>query len=74
MIALFLAFSNLPCSGDVEINPGPSYSILKIIPVSFHQDNSRIDHIEGMQCACSSVYALCWPHVKKVYQSNANDL
>ena len=41
MIALFLATLNLPCSGDVESNPGPTYSIVKIISRWFNQGNPR---------------------------------
>ena len=65
---LFLASLNLTSNGDVEINLGPTYSIEKIISGSFHQGDARFGHEEGIQCACSSIYALCWSQVKKPFQ------
>ena len=53
----------LQLSGDVESNPGPIYSIEKIIQGSFHQSNPRFGRTVGVQC---TLFALCWSQVKTV--------
>ena len=54
----------LQLSRDVESNPGPTYSIEKVIQESFHQGNPRFGRTAGVQCACNSLFALCWSHVR----------
>ena len=52
---------NLTCRADVESNPGPTYSIEKIIFVSSHKGDPRFRHK-------TSLYAFCWSQVRKAYQ------
>ena len=73
-VAVFSGFLVLQLCGDVESNPGPTYNIEKVIMGSFHQGNTRFGLTAGIQCACNSLYALCWSHVKKVYRWNTHDL
>ena len=61
-------------SGDVESNPGPAYTIEKVISGSFHQGDTRFGTTAGIQCACNSLFALCFSQVKKVFRWNAPDL
>ena len=58
----------------MENNPGPTYSIEKVIQGSFHQGNPRFERTAGVQCACKSLFALCWLQVKTVSRWNKNDL
>ena len=62
---LFLASLNLTCNGDIKSNLELTYSIEKITSGSFYQGNSRFGHTAGIQCACNSLYVLCWSQVKK---------
>ena len=52
--------------GDVESNPGPTFNILNVIQGSLHQDHPKFVHTAGIQCACNSLYALCWSTIKRV--------
>ena len=52
--------------GDIESNPGPTFEILKVVQGSFHQGHPKFGHTAGVQCACNSLYALCWSTVKRV--------
>ena len=58
----------------MESNPGPTYSIEKVIQGSFHQGNPRFGRTAGVQCACNYLFALCWSQVKTVSRSNKSDL
>ena len=60
--------------GDIESNPGPTYVIEKAIYDSYHQGDQRFGNTAGVQCACNSLYALCWSQIKKVYSWNTSDL
>ena len=62
----FNSIGLLQLSGDVESNPGPIYSIEKVIQGSFYQDNPRLGRTAGAQCACNSLFALCLSQVKTV--------
>ena len=62
----FSSIGLLQLSGDVESNPGPTYSIEKVIQGSFHQGNPIFGRTVGVQCACNSLFALCWSQVKTV--------
>ena len=70
----FSSIGLLQLSGDVESNPGPTYSIEKVIQGSFHQGNPRFGGTAGVQCACNSLFALCWLQVKTVSRWDKNDL
>ena len=65
---------HLKLSGDIESNPGPRYVVAKVVQGSFHQGNERFGSTAGIQCACNSLYALCWSKVKKVFAWNISDL
>ena len=66
----FRSISLLQLSGDVESNPGPTYSIEKVIQGSFHQGNPRFGRTASVQCVCNSLFALCWSKVKTVSRWN----
>ena len=70
----FSSIGLLQLSGDVENNPGPTYSIEKVIQGSFSQGNPRFGRTAGVQCAFDSLFALCWLQVKTVSKWNKSDL
>ena len=70
----FSSVGLLQLIGDVESNPGPIYSIEKVIQGSLHQGNPRFRRTDGVQCACNSLFALCWLQVKTVSQWNKSNL
>ena len=60
---------------DVESNPGPTYDILSSVQGSFNQGNIlKFGLGAGTQCACNSLYAICWSIIKKVSRWQTNDL
>ena len=71
MLALVV---RLIIDGDIESNPSPTYVIEKAIRGSYHQDDQRFGNTAGIQCACNSLYALCWSQIKKVNSWNTSDL
>ena len=47
--------------GDIETNSVPTYNIERVLQGSFHQGKRELfGETAGMQCACNSLYALCW--------------
>ena len=79
IVTLNLNFSvlkllKLLTDGDVESNPGPTFKILKVIQGSFHQGHPKFGHTAGIQCACNSLYALCWSTIKRVSVWTTSDL
>ena len=46
--------------GDIETNPGLTYEVDKAVLGIFHQGDQRFGEMVGVQCACNSLYALCW--------------
>ena len=70
----FLKMSLLIQSGDVEINPGPTYTILKSVTGSFHQGNSRFGTSAGSQCLCNALYAIGYSVYKRVGLWSKSDL
>ena len=71
MLALVV---RLIIDGDIESNPGPTYVIEKVIYGSYHKGDQRFGNTAGVQCACNSLYALCWSQIKKVNSWNTSDL
>ena len=69
-----LKLLKLLTDGDVESNPGPTFKILKVIQGSFHQGHPKFGHTAGIQCACNSLYALCWSTIKRVSVWTTSDL
>ena len=47
---------------------------VKVIQGSFHQGNPRFGRTAGVQCACNSLFTLCWSQVKTVLRWNKSDL
>lgn len=56
-------------SGDTESDLGPDYVVDKVAQGSFCQGNQRFGSTAGFQCACNSLYALCWSRVKKLNET-----
>ena len=49
----------------IETNPGPNCNIERVVQGSFHQGNKELfGETGGIQCACNSVYDLCWVQIK----------
>ena len=61
-----LKFLILLQHGDIESNPGPTFKTLKVIQGSFHQGHPKFGETAGIQCACNSLFSLCWSVVKRV--------
>ena len=74
ILVLILKLLKLLTDGDVESNPGPTFKILKVIQGSFHQGHPKFGHTAGIQCACNSLYALCWSVIKRVSVWTKSDL
>ena len=70
----FLKLSLLLQNGDVESNPGPTYTILKSVSGSFHQGDSRFGTTAGSQCLCNALYAIGYSVYKRVGLWNKSDL
>ena len=61
--------------GDIEINPGPTCNLEKIVHESFHQGNSQLfGETAGIQCACNALYALYWTQIKQIFHWVRRDL
>ena len=63
-------------SDDVvlELNPGPTYNIVKLVKASFHQGNPMFGVSAGTQCACNALFAICWAKIKNVSYWKSCDL
>ena len=70
----FSSIGLLQLSGDVENNPGPTYTTEKVIQGSFHHGNPRFGRTAGVQWACNSFFALCWSQINTVSRWNKSDL
>ena len=60
--------------GDIESNPGPTYSCVKVINGSFHQGDPRFGITAGTQCACNSLFSICWSTIRRTALWNKLDL
>ena len=61
--------------GDIESNPGPNtYIIQKSVQGSFHQAHPKFGDTSGIQCACNSLFAICWSSIKRVSIWKSQDL
>ena len=74
LLAIFSSFLDLQLCGGVEISPGRTYDIKKVVMGRVHQGDSRFGLTTDIQCAFVSLYALCLSHVKKVSRYNTHDL
>ena len=50
----------------LEAVPNSTYAIEGHILDSFHQGDSRFGATAGVQCACNSLFAICWSVIRKV--------
>ena len=64
-ITLFFLSIILLSSGDIETNPGPTFSI-KSVQGSYHQNNPKYGVTAGTQCMCNSLASVCYANVKQV--------
>ena len=62
IITLLLLAVILLQSGDIETNPGPTFSI-STIKGSFHQGNPKYGPTAGTQCMCNSLASLCYSKI-----------
>ena len=61
--------------GDIDTKPGPTYNIERVVQGSFHQGNRELfGETAGIQCACNSLYALCWVQIKQIFHWGKSDL
>ena len=60
--------------GDIESNPGPTYSCVKVINGSYHQGDPRFGITAGTQCACNSLFSICWSTIRRTALWNKLDL
>ena len=70
----FLKILKLLSDGDIESNPGPSYEIVKVVQGSFNQGHPQFGVTSGMQCACNSLFSICWSTVRRVALWKNTDL
>ena len=70
----FLRILKLLSDGDIESNPGPSYEIVKVVQGSFNQGHPQFGVTSGMQCACNSLFSICWSTVRRVALWKNTDL
>ena len=70
----FLKLMNLLIDGDVESNPGPTYTTLKVAQGSFNQANQKFGCTAGRQCACITLFSITWSAIRRVGLWNTSDL
>ena len=66
--------TSLKLSGDVESNLGP-YEIIRSIQGIFNQCNVNLfGGTVGRQCACNTLFSICWSVVRDVFFWKSVDL
>ena len=70
----FLKVAMLLIDGDIESNPGPTYTIQKSILGSFHQVYVKFGDTAGIQCSCNALYAIYFSVIKKGSLWKSSDL
>ena len=71
----FLKISLVMQHGDIETNPGSTYTIMKSVTAFYHQGRISISgETAGRQCLCNSIYAIAWLWFKNVGSWNEQDL
>ena len=71
----FLKVNLLKQHGDVETNPGPTYSIIKSVTVTCHQGNiDKFGKTAGRQCLCNALYLIACSTVKRIGLWSKHDL
>ena len=61
-MTLFVLTGILLTCGDIESNPGPTFSI-STVKGSSHQGNSKYGPTAGTQCVCNSLASLCYSKI-----------
>ena len=49
-------------------------SILSVVQGTFNQSDARFGETAGVQCACMSLFSLCWSVVKSIFRWSPSDL
>lgn len=62
----FLKLLQLLADGDVEINPGPTYKIVKSVHGTLNQADAKYGETSGMQCVPNALFAIIWSVIHKV--------
>ena len=66
-LIVVILYLNMNLAGDIESNPGPCpYKLQKSIQGTFHQAHPKFGETSGIQCACNSLFAICWSSIKRV--------
>ena len=55
-------------------NKMPVYQISRVVNGTFHQGDSRFESTAGRQCACNSLFAIFWSHIRPIARWNRHDL
>ena len=69
-----LKYMKLMRDGDIESNPGPTYSCVKVINGNFHQGDHRFGITAGTQCVCNSLFSISWSTIRRTALWNTLDL
>ena len=69
-----LKYMKLMRDGDIERNPGPTYSCVKVINGNFHQGDPLFDITTGTQCVCNSLFSICWSTIRRTALWNTLNL
>ena len=70
----FLKFFKLLSDGDVESNPGADYIIVKVVQGNFYQGHPQFGVTAGIQCACNSLFSICWSVIRRAALWSSTDL
>ena len=62
LLTIFVLFAILLTCGDIESNPGPTFSI-STVKGSSHQGNPKYGPTAGTQCVCNSLSSLCYSKI-----------
>ena len=60
-------------SGDIETNPGPTFSI-KTVAGSCHQGDPKYGPTAGTQCMCNSLASLCYSNIIQIRFWTTSDI
>ena len=72
-VTLFILIAILINCGDIETNPGPTFSI-KTVHGSCHQANPKFGPTAGTQCMCNSLASLCYFKIKPLRFWTTSDI
>ena len=72
-VNLFILIAIFINCGDIETNPGPTFSI-KTVHGSCHQANPKFGPTAGTQCMCNSLASLCYFKIKPLRFWTTSDI